>query len=142
MTLLFKITGFILVISTSAFIGFLKSGELFLRYKKLNKIQKNITDLKHRIRLHGGEINNLILLSFEEFPLDYLHLQKCDIEILNDFFENIGMGDTKSEYERCELYINLLKVKSDEAKSKYQELGRLYKTIGLFSGIFICIFFI
>ena len=142
MTLLFKITGFILVISTSAFIGFLKSGELFLRYKKLNKIQKNIADLKQRIRLHGGEINNLILLSFEEFPLDYLHLQKCDIEILNDFFANIGMGDTKSEYERCELYINLLKAKADEAKSKYQELGRLYKTIGLFSGIFICIFFI
>ncbi len=142
MTLLFKITGFILIISTTSFIGIFKSNELSLRYKKLNEVRKNITDLKQRIRLHGGEIEHLILASFENFPLDYSHLQKGDIDILEDFFANIGMHDTKSEYERCELYINLLKTKADEARLKYQELGRLYKTFGVFSGIFICIFFI
>ena len=140
MTLLFKISGFILIIFTTFSIGFLKSSELGSRYKKLESIQKGIGELKERIRMGGGEIDRLLNSSFHEYPIDYSCLEKGDIEILNDFFSNVGLSDTKAEYERCEVYINLLKNKIEEANAKYHETARLYKSIGLLSGIFICIF--
>lgn len=140
MTLLFKISGFILIIFTTFSIGFLKSSGLGSRYKKLESIQKGISELKERIRMGSGEIDRLLTSSFHEYPINYSYLEKGDIEILNDFFSNVGLSDTKTEYERCEIYINLLKNKIEEANAKYRETARLYKSIGLLSGIFICIF--
>ena len=142
MTLLFKLSGFLLIIITTTALGFLKSNELASRHKKLISIHKSISVLKEQIRLGGGEIDRLIDLSFNTNPKNYKHLEKDDIKILEDFFSDIGMSDTKSEYSRCELYMNLLSTKIEDANKKYRELNRLYKSIGLFSGIFICIFLI
>ncbi len=142
MTLLFKTIGFVLIISASSFIGFLKSNELLLRYKRLCEIEKNIAELKSRIRLHSGELERLLLSSFGEYPISYAYLKKEDIEILEDFFENLGKADTKTECEKCELYIKLINDKIKAANAHYQEVGKLYKNIGIFSGIFICIFLI
>lgn len=138
--LLFKISGLLLIIFTCYTIGFLKSNELKLRTQRLYGFQKGICELKERIRANTGEIDALIRTSFSEYPINYSHLEKEDVLILEDFFKNIGMSDTKAEYERCELYINLLKTKTEEANAKYRELSRLYKNLGLMSGIFICIF--
>lgn len=140
MTLLFKIIGFALIIATTTAIGFLKANELNMRYKKLLNIKKGICQLKEHIRLHSGEIDRLILQCFDEFPINVAHLEKSDIEITDDFFKNIGMTDTKSEYERCELYINLLNNKIEDARIRHHELNRLYKSIGIMSGISVCIF--
>ena len=140
MVLLFKVLGFILIIFTTASIGFLKSAGLCNRYKKLQSIQKGISELKERIRMGGGEIDRLLTSSFHEYPINYTFLEKGDIEILDDFFSNVGLSDTKTEYERCEIYINLLKNKIEEANEKYRETARLYKSIGFLSGVFICIF--
>ncbi len=142
MTLPFKILGFVLIIFTTSAIGFLKSAELKGRYKKLLSINKSIANLKEQIRLHGGEIDRLLSQSFEKIPVDYSNLEKGDVEIVDEFFKNLGSSDTLSEYERCELYITLLKSRSEEAEEKYLELGRIYRSIGVMSGIFICIIFI
>lgn len=142
MKLLFKISGLIIIVFVCWAIGFLKANALHLRYKKLCNIHNGIGDLKERIRLHGGEIDRLINLSFETYPPDYTALQKEDITLIEDFFKNIGMSDTKAEYERCELYMNLIDTKITLAQKNYQELNKLYKSIGFFSGIFICIFFL
>ncbi len=137
--LLFKISGFSLIVFACYTVGFLKSNELKLRTQKLHSFQKGICELKERIRVNTGEIDSLLRASFDEYPINYSHLEKEDTVILEDFFKNIGMSDTKTEYERCELYINLLKTKTEEANAKYQELSKLYKNLGLMSGIFICI---
>lgn len=142
MTLLFKVTGFLLIIFTTSAIGFIKSEELNLRYKKLCSVEQGIHSLKERIRLQGGEIDRLIHLSFQDYPINYSYLEKDDCEIIKDFFKNIGMSDTEAEYKRCELYINMIKGKADEALKKHRELSRLYKSMGVMSGIFICIFLI
>lgn len=139
---LFKITGFILVIFTTSAIGFLKANELNLRFRKLTDLYKAIATLKEGIRLHGGDVERLINLSFAEFPINTAHLKKEDITIIDDFFENLGAQDTVAEYERCELYINLLKAQADKAQKQHLELNRLYKNIGVLSGILICIFFL
>lgn len=140
MKLLFKVIGFIFIIFATSAIGFLKANSLNLRCKKLSKIYSCIADLKERIRLHQGEITILLNQSFGQFPLNYTHLLPDDIILLEDFFKNIGMSDTKTEYERCELYMSLLSHKTDEAKKEYSELNKLYKSMGFLSGLFICIF--
>lgn len=140
--LLFKILGFLMIIFTTAAIGFSKSAELFWRHKKLCSIRKGITVLKERIRLCAGETDRLIEQSFETFPLDYSYLEKEDTEIVDEFFKTLGMSDTTAECERCELYITLLEERIKEAEKRYREQGKLYRSIGIMSGIFVCIFFL
>lgn len=142
MKLLIKIAGFVLIILATSAIGFSKANQLNLRHKKLCNLIKEISVLKEYIRLHGGEAETLFKKCFSEYPVNCSFLNKGDIEITEDFFENIGLCDTKTEYERCELYIDLLKLRANDAKASYDQLNRLYKSIGVLSGILICIFFL
>ena len=139
---LFKLSGFGLILLTTYIAGYLKSNSLNLRRKKLIAIKSAINDLKQRIRLSHTEIDKLILISFKDIDDMYSNLEKSDTEIIKDFFKNIGMSDTKAEYERCELYLSLLDTQIIEAEKNYTELSKLYKSIGFLSGIFICIFFL
>lgn len=140
MKLLFKVLGFIFIIFTTSAIGFLKANSLNIRYKKLCNIHSGMANLKEKIRLHCGETSTLLNQCFDEFPINYTVLKEQDTEILKDFFENLGMGDTKSEYERCQAYMNMISNKINDAKKEYLELNKLYKSMGVLSGIFICIF--
>ena len=113
-----------------------------MRYKKLCNLKSAVTDLKQRIRLSHGEIDKLIAVSFKNIPDLYSNLEKSDISITENFFKDIGMLDTDSECERCELYISLLDTQIINAQKNYHELGKLYKSIGFMSGLFFCIFFL
>jgi hypothetical protein len=139
---LFKLSGFTLIILTTYIAGYLKSNSLNLRRKKLIAIKSAINDLKQRIRLSHTEIDKLISVSFKDILDIYSNLEKRDIEIIKDFFNDIGMSDSKAEYERCEVYISLLNTQIAEAEKNYTDLSKLYKSIGFLSGIFICIFFL
>lgn len=139
---LFKLLGFALIIVATYIMGSLKSNSLNLRRKKLIAIKNAINNLKQRIRLSNTEIDKLIAVSFEGIPDIYKDLENRDCEIIADFFKDLGMTDSKAEYERCEVYISLLNTQIDEAEKNYTELSKLYKSIGFLSGIFICIFFL
>lgn len=139
---LFKFCGFLLIVFTTYSFGFMKSNALNMRKKKLINLKNAITDLKQRIRLSHSEIDKLIAISFKDIADVYSNLEKNDHEIIENFFKDIGMSDTKSELERCELCISLLNTQIAEAEKNCIELGKLYKNIGLLSGIFICILFL
>ncbi len=142
MRLLFKLLGFALIVLTTTAIGFLKSNSLNMRHKKLCSLKNAITDLKQRIRLSHGEIDKLIAVSFKDIPDFYSYLEKSDTQIVENFFKDIGMLDVKAECERCELYISLLDAQIIKAQKNYTELNKLYKSMGIMGGIFICIFFL
>ena len=142
MRLLFKLLGFALIVLTTTAIGFLKSYYLNMRYKKLCSLKNSLADLKQRIRLSYGEIDELLAVSFKDTPDLYSYLEKSDIEIIDNFLKNIGMSDTKAECERCELYISLLDAQIIKAQKNYNELNKLYKSVGFMGGLFICIFFL
>lgn len=141
MTGLFKLSGFGLIIFTTCVLGFLKSESLNLRLKKLVAIKTAITDLKQRIRLTDTEIDKLISVSFKNVKNIYANLEKSDAEIVENFFNDIGMSDTEAEVNRCDLYISLLDDRITDAEKKYRELSKLYKSIGFWGGAFVCIFF-
>ena len=99
----------------------------------------------------GGEIERLVYLCFEEDTasilegkaiINTMYLEKADVEILEEFFRDLGMSDSDSEYERTGLYMSIILKISDEAEKKCGELCRLYSSLGILCGLFICIFFL
>lgn len=139
-----------MIFSAAALSGFMKSVQLKQRYKKLDRIYRALGDLKERIRLNSGEISRIVSESFGSlaesknvgFTINESGLNKEDIALINEFFHNIGMSDTAAECERTELYILLISKKRSEAEQNCKELCRLYNSIGILGGIFICIFFL
>lgn len=98
-----------------------------------------------------GEIKNLLYISFnadtvtiseDKAIINTMYLEKAETDILEDFFRDLGMSDSESEYERIGLYMALTEKKCDEAEKKCSEMCRLYSSLGVLCGIFICIFFL
>lgn len=110
-----------------------------------------MSDLRERIRMGAGEIERLVALSFGEDTvslkdgkalINTMYLEKAETAILEEFFRDLGMTDSESEYERIGLYMALTEKKCGEEEKKCGELCRLYSTLGILCGIFICIFFL
>ena len=151
MAWLFKILGLITDFSVCSLAGFFKSFGLKKRHKKLLELYRSMADLRERVRMGSGEIERLIFLCFDEGTasisegkaiINTMYLEKADAEILEEFFRDLGMSDAESEYERIGLYMALVGKKSDEAEKKCGQLCRLYSSLGILCGLFICIFFL
>ncbi|MBQ4119129.1 MAG: stage III sporulation protein AB [Clostridia bacterium] len=141
MRLIFKLLGFMLIIIVCCTIGFIKANELQLRCKKLEIFKKGILEFKERLRLSYGELDRLKSKCFKT-PIDYSGLYKGDSEIIESMFREIPLLDRENAYNRCTLAVELLNKQYAEAQTKQKELGKLYKSIGVLGGIFICILFL
>ena len=64
MAWLFKTLGLIIIMSACSLAGFFKSFALKRRHKKLQNIYRSMSELRERIRMGTGEIENLVYLSF------------------------------------------------------------------------------
>lgn len=151
MAWLFKSLGLIIILSACSLAGFFKSFALKKRHKKLLEIYRSMSDLRERIRMGTGEIEGLVYLSFSadtvmlsrgKAVINTMYLEKADAELLEEFFKDLGMSDSESEYERIGLYMALTDKKCGEAERKCGELCRLYSSLGILCGLFICIFFL
>ena len=148
MAWLFKLSGLIIIFASSAGFGFYNSYKLKMREKKLHKIICSMTELKERIKAGAGEIGELVNKSFGEIAelsqdgvkLDTEWLLKSDTELLEEFFTDIGMTDSEAECERAELYTALMQKQCNDAEKRCGELCRLYGTLGVLGGLFICVF--
>lgn len=141
MRLMFKVLGFSLIITICATIGFIKASELHSRCKKLEDFKKGVLEFKERLRLSYGELDRLKDKCFKT-PIDYSGLCSSDREIIESMFREITLLDRESAYNRCTLAVELLNKQQTEAEDRYKELGKLYKSIGVLGGIFICILFL
>ena len=151
MAWLFKVLGLITIFCACALTGFLKSFALKKRHKKLFGVYRSMSDLRERIRMGTGEIGRLVSLCFGEDTvrlsdgkavINTMYLEKADSEVLEEFFRDLGMSDSESECERIGLYMSITEKKCGEAEKKCVELCRLYSSLGILCGIFICIFFL
>jgi len=97
----------------------------------------------------ASEITELLKISFKEGLITYEesrffvnndYLKTEDIEPINEFLAKLGMGDTDSEYERIKAYKAIIELQHKAAESDCLNLCKLYKTLGVLTGVFICIF--
>ena len=151
MAWLFKCVGLITIFCASSLAGFLKAFALKKRQKKLCGIYRSMSDLRERIRMGMGETERLVALCFGEDTvslsggkavINTMYLETADAAVLEEFFCDLGMTDSESECERIGLYMSITEKKCGEAEQKCGELCRLYSTLGVLCGIFICIFFL
>ena len=149
MAWLFKLAGLLTVFSVCTLGGFFKSMSLKRRHLRLCGFYRSMSELRERIRMGSGEIERLVELSFEKgavllyegkAQIDGGYLEREDTALLEEFFRDLGMSDSDSEYERIGLYMALVMKKCEEAEQKCGELCRLYNALGILCGIFICIF--
>lgn len=146
-----KILGLLTIFSVSSILGFLKSSVLYNRSQKLLDFLKGMDFLAERIKMNSGEISELLKISFKEglltktdneISVNSDYLKKEDISPINEFLNNLGMGDIKSEYERIKAYKTIIKLQYETARNDCLNLCKLYKTLGVLTGVFLCIFFL
>lgn len=139
--LLFKFWGLAFLLLCCTAFGFLKANALKYRIEALQKIKSGLLNLKERLRLHSGDKNKLIDACFPNVEKLLQSLTEADKKLWNEFLSQFGRSDTKSEYERCLAFIALFDNKITALLSDSHELQKLYKSLGFFSGVFLCIFF-
>lgn len=146
---LFKAVGLCLVFSASASAGFLKAYKLTVRVKRLDFFYRGISDIRERIRVGTGETERLLNICFGNavtfggsVGINAAGLEKEDAEIITEFFENIGMSNSEAEYERAGVYMELVRNQREKAEKRRAELSRLYRSLGISVGAFLCIFFL
>ncbi len=147
----FKLLGLVLIFLASAGFGLLKTDRLSRRAKLLEDLCKGISRLSEYIRADGGNKERLISRCFSDIILKTENgktiitanpLSKQDKAVLIEFFDGLGHGDRETEYRRARLYFKLLEERSAAARETFSQTGRLYTTLGILFGAFLCIFFI
>ena len=144
-----KVFGLFTVFGVSCIWGFFKSSLLKKRADKLTDFLKGMDFLSERIRIGTCEIKELLKISFKEdlivyeesgFSIDADYLKNEDISLISEFLSEIGMGDINSECERIKTYKSIIELQYNTARNDCVNLCKLYKTLGVLIGVFICIF--
>ena len=148
---MFKITGLFILFISSCFLGFLKSYNLKMRAEKLKALCLSFEMLASRIKAEKTELERAVAVSFPKETV-YIKenravinpdlLEKEDIALIEEFFDSFGRRDINSEYNRVQLFASLLQKQRKEAEEKKEKLSKLYNSLGVLFGIFICIFFL
>lgn len=151
MQLLFKFAGIALIFFASAFAGYFKARSLKEDCERLSALVGSTEKLAEYIRSHGGEIAALTKLCFDSRLVQFNdgavilsreHLKGEPLKLLQRLFSEIGIMDAETEYKRVKMYASLLEKEYLQSAKKCAELCRLYNTLGILCGAFLCIFFL
>ena len=149
MNWLFKLAGMLLIFSTCIAVGFLKSFNLKQRAEGLHYYHNSLNVLSERILRERGEIKTILPQSFKNGDVyiengriiaDIKGLDKKDKELSEEFLTELGKLDIKGEYDRTKLYSSLFENEAISAEKQYNEQSKLYRSLGVMAGIFVCIF--
>ena len=149
--LIFKILGLALVLLTSTFLGLNKTATLKSRAKKLNLICTGLSNMAHLIKNGADELDNILKMSFNvgviqfdsnKYGLNKGFLKKQEIADFDEFINSIGILDRQSEYKRIMSFISIFEKRFQEAQKNYNELSKIYNTLGFLVGLSLCIFLI
>ena len=145
-----KFFGILTIIAVSTLYGLRASTNLKLRRKRLGLYLRLIGEIEDKIRLRKGldEIFSeglaVELIQYENFSATFKKegLKQSDIDILNEFFSLLGLGDIKSQTELCKTYLGLLGKKEKEAEAETSQKAKLYSLLGFSFGLFVAIMLI
>lgn len=102
-------------------------------------IEKLLEDIRTNIDSQG--IGAAVVKAVGLLPKSY-GLDKDDKKLICDFFSLIGTSDCDSQLSHCDLYISLIKQLLSSQKEEAVKKSKLYRLLGVFSGIGAGLFFI
>ncbi len=142
--------GLIIIVAVCTGIGFYMSSNLRERQKRLGAVCIFIEEISDRIR--AGEELSRIIERYGAAAGIYVDgygtriardgLNAQDISVLEEFFSNLGMGDTDSQLKRCEVYKELHKKQETTAREQVNAKSGLYGKLGFFMGLFVSVLLI
>lgn len=147
--LIIRLIGAVLIVASSAFIGFLKSNALAERYKKLTEIYDGINTLYEYVEKGGCELERALKSSFSTvkflqfknnvFYCDDKTLTKEDNQLINTFFNMLGLSAKKAECDKINNFKIKLKTYINDAKTNHVQKGKIYQTFGICIGLMLAV---
>lgn len=157
-----KIPGLILIVISCFSVGLYLSARLKYRLEFLSSFKEFLSSLEINIRYNCLEIIPLIKASapvnitdiFSDENdgsfLDYWNnsinnipkkfaLKEEDLKLLYEFGRTLGTTDIEGQLNHIILYKNLIEANIDNSKKELKQKSKLYKTLGLFTGLSIAL---
>ncbi len=148
-----KLLGAGLITLTGFLIGVRSVAKLKGRAAALEWYAGAANDIGVRMNSTAAEICDIILslhgrdeyLTLEK-PFSVVakteNLTAREVGVVNEFFDGLGLGELNAQVKRCEAYAAILREQSGKAYAEYTEKARLYRMLGLFSGLGLAIILI
>ena len=156
-----KLAGILLLLITSATVGFIESYKLSLRVEQLERFLRFVTTVQSEIQFSSIPVRQLIakhredmkLLEFchqyceeqQDFPSAWRQatvkgtkgcgLQKKDVQMISDFGIALGSTDLAGQAAHCQLTAQLLENQLEMARQEKGKKAKLYSMLGIFFGV-------
>lgn len=149
--LVIKFLGVVLVVCSGSFIGFLKSGKLIQRYKKLSLLIEGTNLLYEYINQENFELEIAIKNAFYKCCFLKFKGGKCfcddndlknDKSLIEEFFNTLGHSSKKIECDRINCFKLKLIKELNYAKNDVDQKSKTYKTLGVCFGLILGILLI
>ena len=147
--MLLKAAGLAVLFFSSCSWGFFEAEKLKTRVRRLSFFVRALTEFSERVRVGTEEIDRLLFRCFgkncvgktaDGFSAASFLKEKEDMALAQEFLCDVGMGNVQRESERAKLYVLLFSKKLEEAEKDARERCRLFRTLGVLGGCFLCIF--
>ncbi len=148
----------ILVVCATSFIGCFYSHKLHKRKEILELFSLELCTSLTKIRYQSNTLATVFSNKFKGFvfcsessffqqwkemlKLYDKNLKKEDIELLLECGEKLGTSDVCGETDNINMYLEMLSQKVKQAQSDIEKKSKLYRTLGLYSGIALTILLI
>lgn len=166
--ILVKLSIFILIIMITTRLGFLKVNLFKTRLEELQKFKSGLVFMKTKIEFTYDPIKNIfedisavvyenkenVFSSIKQNTNDFFKewekgiliykdvLKKEDIQIIRNFGKMLGKTDKNGQISEIDLCLELIDKQIKDAEKILLKNEKLYKTLGVTSGISICIILI
>ena len=164
-----KITGIIFLITATSTVGMIMSKQLDMRVKLLQLIRQMLEDISIQLRfkastvyeileyldnnpvynqlgfLYTANLNKDSFKSFSEIWSESIDgwvcspLKKEDFSLLNSIGSSLGTSDIEGQLSSLELFKEKAKMHFESASSERDKKLKLYRSLGVLSGIFVSV---
>lgn len=109
-----------------------------------NRMEGNYKKFLHLVseKMESFSGEDIALIWKNEAPLLRCELAKRDYELFLNCMDQTGFMDAKAQKQVLNEYQNMLKQLMEELAKKKEDTCKLYRTIGILSGLFLCVLFI
>lgn len=149
MIVIFKALGCGAIMLSAWGLGALKAYELKVKKDCLLSFCIKLDELADKIRMGAGEIIPLIKEVFKDSAFINIESFKVtakekyfaiyDKQKIDELFEGIGKGDRLSEYERIQIYKEMLFKSHNELNEEYKAKSKVWQTVGISAGITVAL---
>lgn len=155
---MFKAFLCLLIICATSFVGCFYSHKLSKRKEILELFSLELSTSLTKIRYQSNTLANVFSDKFSGYVfndesnfflqwkdmLKYYDktLKKEDVDLLLECGEKLGTSDINGETDNINMYIEMLTSKVAQAQNDIEKKSKLYRTLGLYSGIALTILLI